>query len=280
MSEKPHKYDYDIDLSSNCTGAHIIRMMGNNKRILELGAGPGSITKHLKEINNCKVVAIENDELAIDRLSRYCEKIYKADLNDENWASILSSEDKFDVVLAADVLEHLYNPWEVLKTMKGLLTDDGCIIVSLPHIGHNAVLAGIMEGRFDYKEWGLLDKTHIRFFGMRNIKQLFDTADLRISNIEYVLALPDQTELTDNWEKLSRRKKLALFLNKYGSIYQVIIKASAKINDIEGMDPTIYNTKTKKLIFIYKCKLLVLILFPSFLIKILRYLASLKNGNK
>ena len=78
-------------------------------------------------------------------------------------------------IIAADVLEHLYDPWSALATMKTLLAAEGDIIVSLPYIGNAAILGLISDDDFQYREEGLLDKTHIRFFGLRNIAQLMST---------------------------------------------------------------------------------------------------------
>ena len=63
-----HKYEYPIDSDANSAGAHILRMVGADKKVLEVGAGPGAITKLLKNNNNCKVTAIEIDEKAIEKL--------------------------------------------------------------------------------------------------------------------------------------------------------------------------------------------------------------------
>ena len=219
MSTKSqHKYEYEIDLNSDHTGVRIVEMMDKGKRVLELGAGPGSITKHLKNICECSIVAIENDVDAIKKLSPYCEKVYNVDLNDPDWPAVLEAEDKFDVVLAVDVLEHLYDPWAVLASMKGLLNEDGYIIVSLPHVGHNAVLACILDQDFEYRDWGLLDRTHIRFFAMKNIQSLFASAKLKIKDAQFVVKQPELTEFANNWRKLSSNLRSALASNKYGSV--------------------------------------------------------------
>jgi 2-polyprenyl-3-methyl-5-hydroxy-6-metoxy-1,4-benzoquinol methylase len=249
-SQSQHKYEYEIDIKGDSTGARIVRLIGKNMRVLELGAGPGSITKHLKNIGNCSVVAIENDSKAIQKLSAYCEKIYNVDLNDVNWFRALENEEKFDVVLAADVLEHLYDPWAVLNAMNSLLKHNGSIIVSLPHIGHNAVIACILAGDFEYRDWGLLDRTHIRFFAMKNIQGLFDSAGLRINEAQFVVTRPELTEFANQWRKLPEQLRIALSLNKYGMVYQVVIKTVPQNdlkNGIDLMSLTIDAQKTSGL---------------------------------
>ncbi len=252
-TQSQHKYEYETDLNGDSTGARIVRMMDKGKRVLELGAGPGSITKHLKNTCECNIVAIENDVDAIKKLPAYCEKVYNADLNAPDWPAVLESEDKFDVVLAADVLEHLYDPWAVLASMKGLLKEDGYIIVSLPHVGHNAVLACLLDQDFEYQDWGLLDRTHIRFFAMKNIQSLFNSAKLKIKEAQFVVTQPELTEFSDRWRKLSNSLRSALASNKYGMVYQVVIK-TVPINgvdsgiDLMSLDVDVPKRNTKEII--------------------------------
>src|SRR5688572_16741213 len=115
-----HTYQYDVDLSSDTAPARVIRLAGRHKKVLEIGAGPGSITRHLSGANDCDVVALEIDPTAIERLQPFCRKIYASDLNHQDWPQDLAAEGKFDVVIAADVLEHLYDPLTTLRGMKGL----------------------------------------------------------------------------------------------------------------------------------------------------------------
>lgn len=221
-----HKYEYKVDPNADTAAAKVVRMVGADKRILEIGAGPGSITRLLKSHNNCQVTAIELDDEAIAKLSEFCEKVYQCDLNDPLWPSVVSEHGKFDVVIAADVLEHLYDPWATLQNMKTILEESGHIVVSLPHVGHSAVIACQLNADFAYQEWGLLDKTHIRFFGIKNIQNLFKSAGLKIVGVEFVVRTPEQTEFAANWRALSANMKRCLSENKYGNVYQVVVKAA------------------------------------------------------
>lgn len=217
-----HKYDYKVSPSS--AAAKVVRMVGKNQRVLELGSGPGAITRLLNE-NSCRVTALELDQNAIDIVSKYCEKIYRCNLNDSEWPNILSSLDRFNVIVAGDVLEHLYNPWDVLTKLHGLLSTDGHIVISLPHIGHNAIIACLLSGDFEYQPWGLLDQTHIRFFGLKNVQELFNNAGFKIIQAEFVVKSPEQTEFASRWRMLSPEAQALLSNNKFGSIYQIVVKA-------------------------------------------------------
>lgn len=222
MATQRHKYQYKAN--SNTSAAKALHMVGVGKRVLELGSGPGSVTRLLKE-NQCHITALEIDTQAIEIVSQYCEKVYSCDLNDPAWPDKLSVGDKFDAIVATDVLEHLYDPWTTLKKLQPLLADNGCVVISLPHAGHNAIIACLLNGDFEYQSRGLLDKTHIRFFALKNIQRLFNDAGLKIIEASFVIKTPTQTEFAQNWRRLPSETRQVLSSNKFGMIYQVVVKA-------------------------------------------------------
>ncbi len=232
MMNQRHKYEYKV--SPNTAAAKVVEMVGTGKRVLELGSGPGSITRLLKE-NHCLVTALELDPRAIEIVSEYCENVYSCDLNDPQWPLQFSGTDRFEVIVAGDVLEHLYDPWTVLSSLQALLTDDGYVVISLPHIGHNAIIACLLAGDFGYQPWGLLDKTHIRFFAIANIQKLFNDAGFKIMEADFVIKTPEQTEFAQRWRQLSPATRQALASNKFGTVYQVVVKAARDFPSGEGL---------------------------------------------
>lgn len=232
MNNQRHKYEYEV--TPNHAGTKVVRLVGGGKRVLELGSGPGSITRLLKE-NNCRITALELDDKAIEIVSKYCEKVYSCDLNDPKWSSKLSNSDKFEVVVAGDVLEHLYDPWTTLRNLQTLLTDEGYVVVSLPHVAHNAIVASLLTGSFEYQPWGLLDKTHIRFFGIKDIQKLFDDAGFKIVEADFVVKTPAQTEFALCWRQLESITQKVLDSNRFGNIYQVVVKAAPKSSPGKGL---------------------------------------------
>jgi 2-polyprenyl-3-methyl-5-hydroxy-6-metoxy-1,4-benzoquinol methylase len=224
--DTPHKYEYTVDVNSDSAAARVVRLVGTGKRVLEIGAGPGSITRVLRQSGNCRVTALEIDADAIKVLRPFCERVYAADLNDATWPKLLQDDGVFNVIVAADVLEHLYDPWSTLSLMKGLIADDGYVVISLPHTGHNAVLACLLSQDFEYRDWGLLDRTHIRFFGMKNIQALFEKAGFTITAAQFVVVSPERTEFAKCWEQTPAKVRRALSYNKFGMVYQVVVKAA------------------------------------------------------
>jgi 2-polyprenyl-3-methyl-5-hydroxy-6-metoxy-1,4-benzoquinol methylase len=223
MKEKKLKYEYRVDRDS--AGERVVRIIGDGKRVLELGSGPGTITRILSNESNCRVTALEIDAEAVKKLAPYCERAYMADLNDPHWPDAIKSEGRFDAVIATDVLEHLYEPLTVLKAMKGFLNETGSIVVSVPHVGHSVIHACLLDEDFEYRDIGLLDRTHIRFFGIRNIQRLFEDAGLKIVHAEFVVREPEHTEFAKRWASTPAEIRNALAKNPFGSVYQVVVKA-------------------------------------------------------
>lgn len=222
---KKHVYDYEVLVEADTAPAKVIRLVGMNKSVLEVGSGPGSITKILSSKNNCDVTALEVDPAAIEIVKHHCNAVVSADLNDKLWPSNFNGK-KFDCVIAADVLEHVYKPLEVLIGMKSLLNENGEIVVSLPHIGHAGITARLLSSDFTYNDWGLLDRTHIRFFGLKNIDELFHSAGLTITEVQFVVRHPLETEFAATWTALSSNAKKVLLSHKSSYIYQAVVKAT------------------------------------------------------
>lgn len=223
MNIARHKYEYKV--SPDSAAAKITHMVGKDRHILELGPGPGAITRILKE-NACLITALEVDPKAIDLVSQYCEQVYRCDLNDPAWPDTLPEGSKFDAIVAGDVLEHLYDPWSTVSKLQTLLKPEGFLVISLPHIAHSAIVACLLAERFDYQPWGLLDRTHIRFFGMHNIQALFNEAGFKIIEVDFVVRYPEQTEFAPYWRRLSPEAQQSLKTNPFGNVYQAVIKAT------------------------------------------------------
>lgn len=243
MSSDRHTYEYDIDLESDVAPARVLRMVRKGSKVLEIGAGPGSITRHLSGTLGCDVVALEIDPTAIEKLKPFARSVYAADLNDAAWADQVRAKDgTFDYVIAADVLEHVYDPWRVLGGMKSLLNDQGSVILSLPHAGHAAVLGCLVDEDFEYRQWGLLDRTHVRFFGVKNVQALYASQGMAVEQAEFVVRTPEMAEFVHRWNRLPGDVRAALQRNRYSHVYQVVsraVPADRAQNDIDIMSQNV-----------------------------------------
>jgi 2-polyprenyl-3-methyl-5-hydroxy-6-metoxy-1,4-benzoquinol methylase len=222
-----HHLTYEYAVHSNSSATKVARLVGPYKRVLELGCGPGMITRLLAG-QQCRVTVLEMDPQALEAVAQYCEAVHACDLNDPAWPAKLADAEQFEAIVAGDVLEHLTDPWTTVERLVPLLAEGGHVVISLPHAGHNALIASLIASDFAYQPWGLLDKTHIRFFGMHNIQELCERAGLKITEVDYVVKPPEYTEFARRWRQLPGATRLALSANPFGSVYQVVVKAVPK----------------------------------------------------
>jgi hypothetical protein len=158
----------------------------------------------------------------------FCERTLQANLEDPLWHQSLAGE-KFDVVLCADVLEHLRDPQPLLSLLPQFLNETGCVLISLPNASHLTVVASLMAGRFPYQTKGLLDKTHLRFFGREDIQTLLSDCGLVSQRWETVQLDPSEAELSHFWKNLEPFDQDFLRVKcEDGLVYQHVLRAYPK----------------------------------------------------
>ncbi len=157
-------------------------------RVLDVGCGTGATGRWLKDNERCKWIAgVEVSPKAAGVAKKNFDVVFEG--NAEEVALDISPE-TIDVIICADVLEHLLNPWDYLSKMKPLLKDDGIIIASIPNVRHWTVsLALVFKGRWNYVDAGILDRTHLRFFVKDTIHTLFKDAGFKIKIFKSKLGL-------------------------------------------------------------------------------------------
>ena len=145
---------------------------GTSHRVLDIGCGTGGLGASLKRSNVAsEAIGIELDGRAADTALATLDSIYLMDLSQEPLPSELG---KFTAVFLADVLEHLPDPWKLLADLHPHLTGDAQLIASIPNIGAVTVVYPLLlKDAFTYRDSGILDRTHLRFFTRNSALQLF-----------------------------------------------------------------------------------------------------------
>jgi 2-polyprenyl-3-methyl-5-hydroxy-6-metoxy-1,4-benzoquinol methylase/regulator of replication initiation timing len=171
------RYDTDVDLS-NLNNSHtlMVELVGGTKRVLDVGCATGYLARALAE-RGCTVSGVEFDAEAAEEARPHLERLVIGDLETMDLADAFG-DDRFDVIVFGDVLEHLRDPLPVLRRAKALLADRGSVVASIPNIAHGSVRLALLAGRFDYQDLGLLDSTHLRFFTRSSVEDLFREAGM------------------------------------------------------------------------------------------------------
>lgn len=145
--------------------------------VLDVGCANGATGAVIKErFPGSIVTGIELDAQLAQQASARLDRVLHVDAL--AGLETLSAEGKsFDLVLCGDVLEHLVDPWRALRLIRGLTS--GSVIVSLPNVAHYTTLWSLFATkRWPYRERGIHDRTHLRFFGAANLPELFASAGL------------------------------------------------------------------------------------------------------
>jgi 2-polyprenyl-3-methyl-5-hydroxy-6-metoxy-1,4-benzoquinol methylase len=154
------------------------------KKILDVGCSVGTLGKQIKQKYNVEVVGLEvNKEMALIAKNNV-DKVIIADVEELNFNHYFPAG-YFDCIIFADILEHLKDPWSVLTNINDMLSEEGIVIASIPNIRHyTTIVELVVKGYWPYRERGIHDKTHLRFFTLKNIKEMFDSSGLKINKIE------------------------------------------------------------------------------------------------
>jgi 2-polyprenyl-3-methyl-5-hydroxy-6-metoxy-1,4-benzoquinol methylase len=147
--------------------------------ILDVGAAEGYLGALLKRQGH-SLVGVERDCAAVARARPYYETIHSVDIEEFDFPY----RDHFDIVLLADVLEHLRRPEEILRRCRPCLKRDGQIIVSVPNVANVIIRMSLLLGYFKYTERGILDRTHLRFYTRSTLQRLIENCGYRIVEIK------------------------------------------------------------------------------------------------
>jgi 2-polyprenyl-3-methyl-5-hydroxy-6-metoxy-1,4-benzoquinol methylase len=164
------------------------------ERMLDLGCGSGATVAMVRERR--KVAWAGGVEFVASEAARaqaVCERVWSIDVEREAFEREIP-EGTLDLVLCLDVLEHLVDPWTVVKRLSPLLRPGGRLIVSVPNIRNWKFISGLLlRGDFRYREAGLLDRTHLRFFTADTAIELATCGGLRLAASvgQPLLSFPD-----------------------------------------------------------------------------------------
>jgi len=183
LGRKHEPYEYKP--SPNSSHAIVLELVpaGRPLKILDVGCGPGWVAAELRRRgHHVTGVDLVADEAIGERTDRFFVADVERGLPDE-------VGEGYDVVIAADVIEHVRNPDELLADLAGRMDPTGTIIASVPNFGHWYPRLRTVAGLFDYDQRGILDRTHVRFFTRRSFRRALANTGL-VTTAESYAGLP------------------------------------------------------------------------------------------
>lgn len=189
-------YSVPVDLTdTNSAHTFVVEMVGTGKRVLDVGCSAGHVSAVLVEAGN-DVIGVEVDADDAELARRQIGTVHVLDLEHQRASDVESGP--FDVVLIADVVEHLRDPLPTLRDLTSLLAPGGEIIASVPNGVHADIRLMVLEGRFEYQDSGLLDRTHLRWFTRSTLRDLLAEAGLVGVELRRVVKPTGSTKIVTN----------------------------------------------------------------------------------
>jgi glycosyltransferase involved in cell wall biosynthesis/ubiquinone/menaquinone biosynthesis C-methylase UbiE len=172
--------EYGLKQEEGSSHTAILRILEQTPpgKVLDIGCSSGQLSNRIRELGHY-VVGVDHAEEP--DVSDHVDEFMLADL-DEGLPEVGGG---YDVVVAADVIEHVRNPVALLREMADKVGPDGRLVISTPNFAHWYPRLRVVFGSFDYDRRGILDETHLRFFSRRGLLRVFKTAKLHVESLEY-----------------------------------------------------------------------------------------------
>ena len=159
------------------------------RRVLDLGCSAGAIGAALKRDRDVEVVGIEIDPTYAREAATRLDRVIPGDVEH----ALSRAEElggRFDCLIAADVLEHLVDPWSALAQAAQLLEPRGTAIVSLPNVRFFETFWQLgVRGTWPRREQGIFDRSHLRWFTLKDARELVEQAGLDLQQTQPLIRI-------------------------------------------------------------------------------------------
>lgn len=219
------KYNFGYRIKNGTPMKWAFDSIAPNSSVLEIGPAIGTLTKNLSEKKDCKVDIVEIDLEAGGMAAQFANNAFigekYGDLEGDYWYKKIS-KNKYDYVVALDVIEHLKSTEMVLERLKSVLKEDGKLLLSVPNIAHNSVIINLLNNNFKYNTLGLLDSTHLKFFTYKTIEALFEKLNMDIISKSYIQKLVGDNEIDNSYNDIPIAVSDYLRNREYADVYQML----------------------------------------------------------
>ncbi|MBF0358167.1 MAG: methyltransferase domain-containing protein [Magnetococcales bacterium] len=210
-SEENNHIDY---LKDNYVPMALIDMLKTTPKLaMDIGCFVGTTGAYIKQKwPECRVVGVEPTAKAAAQARTKVDALFEGPFENMPLDSVGVKPGNVDLVVFADVLEHMHNPWAALIQVRKLLSPTGAVLVSLPNVRNLKILGELACGNFRYKPAGILDITHIRFFTYSDALIMFEQTGFTVeerkincdsSLVETLKSIPKDRSINMNMGKFS-----------------------------------------------------------------------------
>lgn len=204
--------------------------------VLELGPASGYFTRRLREELGCTVDAVELDPAMAELARPWCRRLVVGDLARLDLDAALAGA-RYEAIVVADVIEHVVDADAVLARLKALLAPGGTLLLSVPNVAYAGLVAALLEGRFEYRDEGLLDRSHLRFFTRDSLAALLARNGLHAHAWAAVFRPLLESEFKLRLETLPAALREALLAGPWALCYQWLVRAGLEPPAVPPAEP-------------------------------------------
>ena len=192
-------------------------------RILEIGCGTGDTGAAALREGRCgQYCGIELNESAAEQARQQISEVIVGNVES---IPLPWGKNSFDVLIISEVLEHLIDPWKVLRRLHPLMKPGAVVFASSPNISHYRVIKMLLAGQWKLEDAGVMDRTHLRWFTPTSYSQMFESCGYRVESITSVTPMSWKTKLIN-----------IITFNRMSHVFFVQINLCARVEEKGSTD--------------------------------------------
>ena len=199
--EDLHVYLRSITPGERTSLSVLASLVHNQATVLDLGCGSGALGQHLSETRGCTLDGVTLSEAEATHARPHYRRVVVDNLESCDLVATFAGS-HYDFIVCADVLEHLSRPEQVLAACRQLLQPEGRLLISVPNAGYTGLIAELLDGEFLYREEGLLDRTHLRFFTRRSLARFLGEQRWAIDSVDTIARELPESEFDAAFDRL------------------------------------------------------------------------------
>lgn len=199
----------------------IVRSIPRGASVLDIGAGNGMLGRLLRVTNrDATVHGLEPDPVAAAMAKSCYDRLYECTA--EQYLDDAGHPSEFDAVVLADVIEHFSDPERILRRLSERLSKHTRVYISTPNVAFAPIRVALLNGRFDYVESGILERTHLRFFTLKSLQKLLESSRLFAEATMFLKRNPMQMEVRIQDYSVGALTLRRILRDELASVYQFL----------------------------------------------------------
>jgi hypothetical protein len=163
----------------------LLAVMPPARRLVEVGCNRGALARAYKQRHpDSHYLGIEIDPGYAAEARNHCDEVRVGNIEALIGSGALNDLAPAECWVFGDTLEHLQDPWMVLRSLLPRLDPTGCVCACIPNMQHWSIQIRLNVGRIEYEDSGLLDRTHLRWFSRLTMVQLFESSGYQIASLQ------------------------------------------------------------------------------------------------